>query len=100
MLSHSVIFSLKDPSVEACQELVAQCRQWLDGHERVRFFAAGTLAAQYDRPVNDRDFQVALHLVFETTADHDAYQVSDRHQSFIAANRGNWAQVRVFDANV
>jgi hypothetical protein len=98
MLSHSVFFTLKDSSEAACRSLVAQCDRWLRGHDGVRFYLAGTLAAQYDRPVNDRAFHVALQLVFESTAAHDAYQASARHQSFIAANQANWAQVRVFDA--
>jgi len=28
-------------------------------------FAAGTLADELNRPVNDRDFDVALHIVFQ-----------------------------------
>lgn len=100
MLSHSVFFTLKDSSERARRQLVEECNRWLRDHEGVRFYAAGTLAVQYDRPVNDRAFHVALLLVFETAAAHDAYQVSERHQSFIAANREAWEQVRVFDADV
>ena len=43
---------------------------------------------------------VALQLVFTDRAAHDAYQVAPRHATFIAENRDNWAQVRVFDAHV
>jgi hypothetical protein len=49
--------------------------------------------------VNDRDFDVALFIVFESHAAHDAYQVADRHETFIAENAPNWAKVRVFDAD-
>lgn len=98
MLTHSVFFTLKDPSAAACQALVAECHRWLSGHPGVRCLTVGTLASQYERPVNDRAFHVALTLVFETAAAHDAYQVSERHQAFIAANRVNWDKVRVFDA--
>ncbi len=98
MLVHSVFFTLKDASDAACQELVEACNRHLSGHAGVRFFGAGRLAAQYDRPVNDRAYHVALTLVFETAEDHDRYQVSERHQAFIAANRANWEKVRVFDA--
>ena len=52
------------------------------------------------RPVNQTDFDVALQVVFETRAAHDAYQVAPRHVQFIEENKANWAKVRVFDANV
>ena len=31
---------------------------------------------------------------------HDLYQDAPRHQQFIAENKPNWKQVRVFDSNV
>ncbi|REJ90754.1 MAG: Dabb family protein, partial [Planctomycetota bacterium] len=48
----------------------------------------------------DRDFHVALHVVFEDRAAHDRYQPSDSHQQFIEQNRDTWSQVRVFDSIV
>ena len=97
--SHMVYFSLKDASTEACDHLVAQCQEYLSGHPGTLFFAAGKLG-DTTRDVNDRDFDVALHLVFEDRAAHDAYQVAERHDVFIDANKANWQQVRVFDAYV
>ena len=35
-----------------------------------------------------------------TRTAHDAYQVAPRHIQFIEENKANWAQVRVFDADV
>jgi hypothetical protein len=64
------------------------------------FFAAGTRTPDLVREVNDREFDVALHLIFENRAAHDRYQTAARHQQFVAENRDNWAQVRVFDADV
>lgn len=95
--SHMVYFSLKDASEGACQQLVDACHQYLSDHPGTLFFAAGVLADTH-RDVNDRDFNVALHLVFADMAAHDAYQVADRHQAFVDQNRGNWSRVRVFDA--
>ena len=34
----------------------------------------GKLAGDLTRDVNDRDFEVALHLVFKDKASHDKYQ--------------------------
>jgi hypothetical protein len=99
MLSHAVYFTLKDRSPEAAARLVSACRQHLTGHPGTLSFAVGTCAS-YDRQVNDRDFDVALEIVFESHDAHDAYQVADRHEQFIAENATTWARVRVFDADL
>ena len=99
MLSHAVYFTLKDRSPEAAARLVAACRQHLTAHPGTVSFAVGTCSS-YDRQVNDRDFDVALEIVFESHAAHDAYQVADRHEQFIAENATSWAKVRVFDADL
>ena len=99
MLAHSVYFQLKDRSPEAVAALEASCREHLTGHPGEVAFSAGTLA-DYDRHVNDRDWDVFLLIVFDSKAAHDAYQTAPRHQQFIAANATEWARVRVFDADV
>jgi len=99
MLSHAVYFSLKDRSPAAVQSLVAACEQHLTGHPGTVSFSVGTVAP-YDRQVNDRDFDVALEIVFESHAAHDAYQTAERHTRFIAEQAANWAKVRVFDVDV
>jgi hypothetical protein len=98
MLAHNVFFALKDNSAEATGTLLASCRQFLTDHPGTAFFAAGTLS-DLDREVNDRDFDVALHVIFESREAHDAYQKHARHLEFIAANKENWKQVRVFDSD-
>jgi hypothetical protein len=100
MLAHNVYFTLKDRSDEAKRALLAACRKYLAGHPGVVFFACGTLEEGLARPVNDRDFDVALHVVFDAKASHDAYQVAERHEQFVAENRDGWAKVRVFDSAV
>ena len=98
MLSHSVFFTLHDNSPAAIQRLVAACKTYLTDHPGTCFFAAGTLAGEFQRPVNDRAFDVALHVVFTDRAAHDEYQKHPRHVKFIEENSANWKQVRVFDA--
>ncbi len=100
MLAHMVYFTLKDGSPEAIEKLSASCRQYLTDHAGTVLFAVGTLTPDLNREVNDRDFHVALQLVFKTRADQDRYQVSPQHQQFIAENKDSWSQVRVFDADV
>ena len=100
MIAHNVYFNLKDPSVASKAALVSACREHLTGHDGTAFFAVGTLAESLARPVNDRDFDVALHVVFDSIAAHDAYQEHPRHLRFVEENKDSWARVRVFDSAV
>lgn len=100
MLAHMVFFTLKDSSTAGREKLVAACKKYLTGHDGTVHFSAGARAAEFDRPVNDQEFDVALHVVFKDKAAHDAYQVAERHQKFIDENKETWAKVRVFDSYV
>jgi hypothetical protein len=99
-VAHMVYFSLTDKSPAAKQKLVDACKKYLAKHPGTVYFSAGTLCEELNRPVNDRDFDVALHLVFKDKAAHDKYQDADLHTKFIEENKDNWKKVRVFDANV
>lgn len=99
-LAHMVYFTLKDASDSAQQALIESCHQYLKGHPGEVYFSAGTLVPDLARPVNDRAFHVSLHVVFDSRKAQDDYQVNPRHIQFIEENKGNWAQVRVFDTYV
>jgi hypothetical protein len=98
MIGHMVYFTLTDNSPEKVQELVAACDKYLTNHPGTAFYAAGPRGTAFDREVNDRDWDVGLHLVFKTKADHDRYQDDPRHKKFIAEQKANWKKVRVFDS--
>jgi hypothetical protein len=100
MLAHNVYFSLKDPSPDSIRKLLDACRKYLANQPNVTFFACGELSSACNRPVNDRDFDVSLHLVFRSVDDHDRYQQDSEHQKFIAECKDNWEKVRVFDSVV
>ena len=100
MLSHCCYFSLHDNSPAAVKQLVDACKKYLPDHEGVLYFAVGTLNRELDRPVNDRDFDVALTMIFDSKEAHDAYQVAPLHKQFIRESKPNWHLVRVFDADV
>ena len=100
VLAHDVYFKLNDASPEARAKLVAACKKYLTGYEGTVYFSAGTVAAELDRPVNDRDFDVALHVYFKDRGAHDKYQEHPRHKQFIEEQQGNWKKVRVFDSRV
>jgi hypothetical protein len=99
-VAHNVFFKLTDNSQAKVAELVAACHKYLNVQPGILFFAAGPLCAELDRPVNDRDWDVGLHLVFDTKGSHDAYQDDATHNTFIEEQKGNWAKVRVFDSYV
>ncbi|HZT82820.1 MAG TPA: Dabb family protein [Gemmataceae bacterium] len=100
LLAHNVYFTLIDNSPAARAKLLEACRKHLTGHPGTVFFACGTVEDSLRRPVNDLDFDVGLHILFENKAAHDAYQVAPRHEQFIEENRANWKKVRVFDSSV
>jgi Stress responsive A/B Barrel Domain len=100
MLAHNVYFSLKEPTEANKEALTTACRKYLVSEPGTLFFACGTRQKDLDRPVNDLDFDVSLHLVFVSKAAHDAYQDAPLHHEFVNENKQNWAKVRVFDSNV
>lgn len=97
-LVHNVFFTLKDGSPENIRKLTDACQKHLTGHNGEVFFGAGGLVDELQRPVNQRDFHVALCVVFKNKAAHDEYQTHPRHLQFIAENKETWASVRVFDS--
>jgi hypothetical protein len=99
LLVHNVYFSLNDSSPAGKEKLVAACKKYLNDHPGLVYFAVGTVADEYARPVNDRAFDVSLHTIFDSRASHDAYQTAPRHLQFIAENKADWKQVRVFDSD-
>jgi hypothetical protein len=99
-LAHMVFFTLKESNDTNRKRLVEACKKYLDGHSGVVYFSVGTLNADLKREVNDRDYDVALHLVFKDKAAHDRYQDHARHLAFIEDSKALWSKVRVFDSDV
>jgi hypothetical protein len=100
MIAHNVFFKLTDNSPEAKAKMVHSAKTHLTAHAGVLFFAVGELAKELNRPVNDMDFDIALHIVFPDQAHHDLYQEAPRHKKFIEECQPNWGKVRVFDSIV
>lgn len=97
LVVHNVYFTLLESTPENRETLLAACRKYLVNHPGVAYFACGTVIPDLDREVNDRDWDVGLHIVFENRAAHDRYQTAPDHLKFIDENRPLWKQVRVFD---
>ena len=99
-IAHMVYFTLKDNSPAAKETLVDACKKYLTKHPGEVFFRAGPRATAFKRSVNDLDFDVALHIVFQNKAAHDQYEDAPRHKQFIEENKSNRKKVRVFDSVV
>lgn len=99
-LAHMVFFTLAEDTEENRDKLVAACQEYLSDHEGTVYFSVGVINEDLDREVNDRDFDVALHLVFANPKAHDTYQNHPRHLKFIEENKDLWSTVRVFDSNI
>ena len=99
-LAHMVFFGLKDHSKESREKFISSCEQYLSNHEGTVYFSVGTIAEDKDvqEPVSVKDFDVALHVVFENKAAKAKYLESDRHKKFVDENRESFAGVRVFDS--
>ncbi len=99
-IGHMVFFKLKESTPANRKKLVADCRKYLTDHEGTVHFSAGVIGEQFKSEVNDREFDVALHVVFANKAAHDVYQDHPRHLDFIKDNKDTWEKVRVFDSEV
>jgi Stress responsive A/B Barrel Domain len=99
-LAHMVFFALKDHSNESRQRFIASCDKYLSEHEGTVYYSVGTIAEDKDvqEPVSVKDFDVALHVVFENKAAKAKYLASERHKQFVDENRDSFAGVRVFDS--
>jgi len=99
-IGHMVYFKLKDSTPDNRTKLVDACKKYLVEHEGVVYFAAGVIGDEFKREVNDRDWDVALHLVFETKAAHDKYATAPDHLKCNDKNKAGWEKVRVFDSEI
>ena len=97
-IGHMVYFKLKDASAANKQKLVEACDKYLSNHEGTVFYAAGVRAEDIKEPVSDRDWDVALQLVFDSKAAYTKYAKHPEHLKFIDENKALWAGVRVFDS--
>lgn len=95
-MAHAVFFDLQDPTQAAA--LVRECRARLATIPGVKLLEVGTRCPEFTGPRNDQAFEVALWVVFEDQAAHDAYQVHPAHRALVEEWTPRLAGVEVFDA--
>lgn len=98
-LAHMVFFTLKDHSQASREAFAASCEKYLKGIEGSVYFSVGIMAEDVEEQgVSVKDWDVALHVVFEDKETKAKYLDHPQHKQFVAANREHFAKVRVFDS--
>jgi len=100
MHAHNVYFALKDNSRAAVEQLIEDSKKYLAPIPGIKSFACGIRETDLNRAVNDKEFDVSVHILFESKEAHDAYQVSNSHHEYVTKNEANWARTRVFDSAI
>lgn len=93
-MEHHVYFWLKDDADRAAFE------QGLEGLREIPTVADiywGTPAATEKRPAVDQSWSYGIALIFDSIADHDAYQVHPKHVEFVETFRPMWSKVLIMD---
>ena len=94
---HHVYFWLKHPeSKEDLQKLV-EGLEGLATVEEIKMYHIG-LPAPTDREVIDNTYSISWLNIFETSEDHDAYQIHPKHLKFISDCSSLWSKVKVYDS--
>lgn len=96
MFIHNVYFWLKDGLTEEDLAAFEQGLDTLCNKPPVKLGAYGKPAVSA-RDVVDGSYSYGLHVVFDDEAGHDAYQVGDVHQRFLADHRQKWTRLLVYD---
>jgi len=83
-ISHSTYFKLKDGSQDIRESYLNACREYLSTSKGMMSFSVGQRAAGAQRPVNDQNFDIAMHQVFLDKDAFDQYNGQDpRHEQFV-----------------
>lgn len=97
MLVHTVFFWMKKNAPKnAAKQTIQDALRYLKS-PTVRQIWAGAPAKTEIREVVNATFDAGLTVIFDSVADHDAYQEDPQHQVFIKRNKKNWLRVEVYD---
>jgi hypothetical protein len=99
-IAHAVFFTLADKSPEGQAKFIEAVKTLNTPPASYRFFTTGERITSLDRDVNDKEFDVALFIVFPDRKGLDDYGPAAYHQKFVEANKTKWKSVRVFDSTL
>lgn len=98
MLVHTVFFWLRPDLSVAQRDEFRRGVESLGGIKAVRQLYIGTPAATERRAIIDSSFSVALTVIVDDVAGHDAYQVDPLHLAFVGQFKNFWTRVQIYDA--
>ncbi len=99
MLVHTVLFWLKQDLTDAERVAFREGLETLVRIDTAQDVLIGTPADTAARPVVDQSFDFMLTVVFESRAEHDAYQAHPVHAAFVENHSPQWERVVVYDAD-
>lgn len=98
MLVHTVFFWLKPELTDAQRADFRRGVESLGTIKSVEKVYVGTPAKTEKRPIIDDTYSVALTVLCQDVAAHDAYQADPIHHAFIAKCKTFWSRVQIYDA--
>lgn len=97
--AHTVLFWLKEPkNPEVQQKFESEVKKLIATSKYAHFGHFGKPAGT-DRAVVDNSYSYSMIVTYESQEDHDAYQVEDVHQHFIAECKELWDRVQIYDVH-
>lgn len=97
MLSHHVLFWVKDTTTDAQQKAFKASLETLAGVESIKSIHVG-VPSSISRAVVDTTYTFSLVLMFEDLAAHDVYQVHPLHKAFLEEFRETFEKVIIYDS--
>ena len=99
MLTHTVIFWLKEGLTQEDRELFFQGVETLTTIDSVEQSFLGTPASTPKRPVVDDSYDCVLSVCLKDLDAHDHYQADPIHLAFIEKCGHLWEKVIIYDAD-
>jgi hypothetical protein len=100
VVSHSVFFTLKEPTRQNIDRCIEACTKYSSKHEGTILFACGERQPESSGPVSDRDFHVTMTLIFKSREAQQKYLDSDDRKRLVVESRPIWAKARMFETNL
>lgn len=99
MIIHTVYFWLKPDLSAEQREVFRRGIAILGNIDSASAVWIGGPADTEARPVVDHSYDYALVCMFQSVADHDAYQNDPQHHTFITQCKELWSKVQVYDCD-
>ncbi|MDB5258248.1 MAG: hypothetical protein JWM14_2943 [Chitinophagaceae bacterium] len=97
MLSHHVLFWVKDSTTAIQKKAFRASLETLAGVETVKSIHVG-VPSSISRAVVDTTYTFSLVLMFDDLAGHDVYQVHPLHKAFLEEFRDTFEKVVIYDS--